>query len=143
MNILEIIILGIIQGITEFLPISSSGHLVIAQNILGIKSPGNTLEVLFHFGTLMSVVYVFFEDLKQILLTMNEKNNQSFIFYIIIATLPAVFSGLLLKDAFLLLDQIASMIVSSFSITKQNRFFSRINFLVLPPVRDSTKCLKQ
>ena len=69
MNILEIIILGIIQGITEFLPISSSGHLVIAQNILGIKSPGNTLEVLFHFGTLMSVVYVFFEDLKQILLT--------------------------------------------------------------------------
>ena len=100
-NILEIIILGIIQGITEFLPISSSGHLVIAQNILGIKSPGNTLEVLFHFGTLMSVVYVFFEDLKQILLTMNEKNNQSFIFYIIIATLPAVFSGLLLKDYFL------------------------------------------
>ena len=101
MDMLEIIILGIIQGITEFLPISSSGHLVIAQIILGIKSPGNTLEVLFHFGTLMSVVYVFFEDLKQILLTMNEKNNQSFIFYIIIATLPAVFSGLLLKDYFL------------------------------------------
>ena len=85
MDMLEIIILGIIQGITEFLPISSSGHLVIAQNILGIKSAGNTLEVLFHFGTLMSVVYVFFEDLKQILLTMNEKNNQSFIFYIIIS----------------------------------------------------------
>ena len=101
MSMLEIIILGIIQGITEFLPISSSGHLVIAQIILGIKSPGNTLEVLFHFGTLMSVVYVFFEDLKQILLTMNEKSNQSFIFYIIIATLPAVFSGLLLKDYFL------------------------------------------
>ena len=101
MDMLEIIILGIIQGITEFLPISSSGHLVIAQNLLGIKSPGNTLEVLFHFGTLMSVVYVFFVVLKQILLTMNEKNNQSFIFYIIIATLPAVFSGLLLKDYFL------------------------------------------
>ena len=101
MNILEIIILGIIQGITEFLPISSSGHLVIAQNILGIKSPGNTLEVLFHFGTLMSVVYVFFEDIKQIFLTMNEKNNQLFIFYIIIATLPAILAGLLLKDYFL------------------------------------------
>ena len=71
MGIFEVIILGIIQGITEFLPISSSGHLVIAQNILGIKSSGNTLEVLFHFGTLMSVVYVFFTDLKQIFL----KNN--------------------------------------------------------------------
>jgi len=101
MDILEIIILGIIQGITEFLPISSSGHLVIAQNILGIKSPGNTLEVLFHFGTLMSVVYVFLEDLKQIFITINEKNNQLFIFYMIIATLPAVFAGLLLKDYFL------------------------------------------
>ena len=101
MDMLEIIILGIIQGITEFLPISSSGHLVIAQNLLSIKSPGNTLEVLFHFGTLMSVVYVFFEDLKQLFLTMNEKNNQLFIFYIIIATLPAIFAGLLLKDYFL------------------------------------------
>jgi len=103
MDMLEIIILGIIQGITEFLPISSSGHLVIAQNILGIKSPGNTLEVLFHFGTLMSVVYVFFEDLKQIFLTLNEKNNQLFIFYIIIATLPAIFAGLFLKDYFLII----------------------------------------
>ena len=101
MSVLEIIILGIIQGITEFLPISSSGHLVIAQNLLGVKSPGNTLEVLFHFGTLMSVVYVFFEDIKQIFLTMNKKNNQSFTFYIIIATLPAVFAGLFLKDYFL------------------------------------------
>ena len=100
MDIIEIIILGIIQGITEFLPISSSGHLVIAQIILGIKSPGNTLEVLFHFGTLMSVIYVFFEDLKQIFLTMNEKSNQLFIFYIIIATLPAILAGLLLKDYF-------------------------------------------
>ena len=101
MGILEIIILGIIQGITEFLPISSSGHLVIAQNILGVKSPGNTLEVLFHFGTLMSVVYVFFEDIKQIFLTMNKKNNQIFIFYIIIATLTAMFAGIFLKDYFL------------------------------------------
>ena len=97
----EIIILGIVQGITEFLPISSSGHLVIVQNILGVKSPGNTLEVLFHFGTLMSVVYVFLQDIKQILLSMNEKNNQLFIFYIIIATLPAVIAGLFLKDYFL------------------------------------------
>ena len=99
-DMLEIIILGIIQGITEFLPISSSGHLVIAQNILGIKSPGNALEVLFHFGTLMSVVYVFFKDIQQIYSTMNEKNNQLFIFYLIIATLPAIFAGLLLKDYF-------------------------------------------
>ncbi len=101
MEIFEIIVLGIIQGVTEFLPISSSGHLVIAQKILDINSSGNTLEVLFHFGTLMSVVYVFFEDIKQLLLKINEKNNQLFTFYIIIATLPAAFSGLFLKEYFL------------------------------------------
>ena len=58
MDLLEIIILGIIQGITEFLPISSSGHLVIAQIILGIKSPGNTLEVLFHFEKSVQLVFL-------------------------------------------------------------------------------------
>ncbi len=100
-SIFEIVILGIVQGITEFLPISSSGHLVITQNILGIKSPGNTLEVLFHFGTLLSVFYVFFKDIKQIFSTIKEKNNQLFISYIIIATLPAVLAGLFFKDYFL------------------------------------------
>ena len=117
MDMLEIIILGIIQGITEFLPISSSGHLVIAQNILGVKSPGNTLEVLFHFGTLMSVVYVFFEDLKQIFLTMNKKNNQLFIFYIIIATMPAIFAGLLLKDYFLRIFDNVYLVGFAFCLT--------------------------
>ena len=62
MTLLEAIILGIIQGLTEFLPISSSGHLVIAQKLLGISSPGNTLEILFHFGTLLSVIFVFFNE---------------------------------------------------------------------------------
>ena len=61
MEIINAIILGIIQGLTEFLPVSSSGHLVLAQHILDIKSPGNTLEILFHVGTLGSVVFVFFE----------------------------------------------------------------------------------
>ena len=76
-NLFYVLASGIIQGLTEFLPISSSGHLVIAQNILGVNSPGNTLEVLFHFGTLMSVFYVFFEDLKQILLKINHKISAS------------------------------------------------------------------
>lgn len=66
MGIYETIVLGIIQGITEFLPISSSGHLVIAQDLLKIKSPGNTLEVLFHFGTLLSIIFIFFKDIKKL-----------------------------------------------------------------------------
>ena len=98
MEIYEIIVLGIIQGITEFLPISSSGHLVIAQNLLDIKSPGNTLEVLFHFGTLLSVIFIFFRDIKKIIISINNKSTRSFVLYIIIASLPGVFAGLFFKD---------------------------------------------
>ncbi len=98
MEMYEIIILAIIQGITEFLPISSSGHLVIAQDLLGIKSPGNTLEVLFHFGTLLSVIFIFSRDIKEIMFSISDKSTQSFLFYITISTLPSVFVGLFFKD---------------------------------------------
>ena len=53
MTVYDAIILGIVQGITEFLPISSSGHLVITQALLGINMPGNVLEVITHIGCLL------------------------------------------------------------------------------------------
>jgi undecaprenyl-diphosphatase len=90
--------LGVIQGVTEFLPVSSSGHLVIAQYLLGINSPGNTLEILFHFGTLLSVIFVFFNEIKLILISLHERNTQIIVCYLIIATIPAVFVGIGLKD---------------------------------------------
>jgi len=98
MNIIDIVIRGILQGITEFLPVSSSGHLVLAQYLLGIESPGNTLEVLFHIGTLFSVFYVFNKDIKSIVISLNEKPTQKLVIYIIIATIPAVIIGLIFKS---------------------------------------------
>ena len=65
MTIIEAITLGIIQGLTEFLPISSSGHLVLSQVILGIQIPGNDFEVLLHIGTLCSILVVFNNDIKK------------------------------------------------------------------------------
>ena len=56
MTLFEAITLGIIQGLTEFLPISSSGHLVLIQHILGIEENGNEFEVLVHIGTLASIL---------------------------------------------------------------------------------------
>ena len=58
MNLLEAIVLGIVQGLTEFLPISSSGHLVIFQNIFGLKEPDLFLDVSLHFGTLCAILIV-------------------------------------------------------------------------------------
>ena len=98
MTIIDGIILGIIQGVTEFLPISSSGHLVIAQELLGIKQPGNQFEILVHMGTLASIIVIFFDDIRFLFLSINKKGTQKFISYIIIGTIPAVLLGLGFKD---------------------------------------------
>ena len=67
MNIFESIILGIIQGLTEFLPISSSGHLVLAQHFLGFEMEGILFEITLHLGTLLSILIYYQKELFQIL----------------------------------------------------------------------------
>lgn len=64
MKVMETILLGIIQGLTEFLPISSSGHLVVFQNLLGLKKPELLLDCSLHVGTLLAVCIYFRSDLK-------------------------------------------------------------------------------
>jgi len=98
MTILEATILGIVQGFTEFLPISSSGHLVLGQAILGIEQPGNEFEILVHLGTLASVLVIFFDDIKSLILSLASKKTKIFIIYIVIGTLPAISIGLGFKD---------------------------------------------
>ena len=66
MSILSVVILGVIQGVAEFLPISSSGHLAIAQNLLGLKIEGSTdgtFDVLLHLGTLIAVFVAYWPDI--------------------------------------------------------------------------------
>tara|TARA_Y100001970_G_scaffold279148_1_gene385969 strand:- start:816 stop:1574 length:759 start_codon:yes stop_codon:yes gene_type:complete len=98
MQIVDVILLGVLQGVTEFLPVSSSGHLVLGQYLLNVKSQGNTLEILFHLGTLGSVVFVFFKDIIDILSTIKKKSTQKLIIYIFIATIPAVIVGFTLRN---------------------------------------------
>jgi undecaprenyl-diphosphatase len=65
MDMLQGIILGVVQGITEFLPISSSGHLVIMQHFLGMEEPMLFFDIMLHLGTLGAVVAVFWGDIKE------------------------------------------------------------------------------
>lgn len=67
-EILKMIILGIVQGITEFLPISSSGHLIVFENLLGLEEPGLFVAQMLHFGTFLSVFIVFWKDIKNIII---------------------------------------------------------------------------
>ncbi|MDY6792520.1 MAG: undecaprenyl-diphosphate phosphatase [Thermodesulfobacteriota bacterium] len=70
MEPLQAIFLGIIQGLTEFLPVSSSGHLVLFQNLLGFKEPELLLDISLHVGTLIAVCIVFFHEIKTISITL-------------------------------------------------------------------------
>ena len=114
MTFIEGIILGIIQGLTEFLPISSSGHLVLVQEILGLELPGNDFEILLHLGTLCSILVVFIKDIKNIFLTVSSKETQRFILMIIIGTLPALVIGLGLKD--LITELFDNLLVVGFAL---------------------------
>ena len=66
MEIWEAIVLGLIQGLCEFLPVSSSGHLVIAERLLGIHGDALVLNVLLHLATLLAVVFALFSDVKEL-----------------------------------------------------------------------------
>ncbi|MCF8001537.1 MAG: undecaprenyl-diphosphate phosphatase [Halanaerobiales bacterium] len=98
MEIIKIVILGIVQGLTEFLPISSSGHLVILQKLFAINENQLLISVLLHFGTLIPVLIVFRKDIFEIL--SFKKNKRHFIFLIIIASIPTALIGIFFEDFF-------------------------------------------
>lgn len=110
MTIIQSIILGIVQGLTEFLPISSSAHLVLVPNLLGWSIPEAQIfpfDVLVQLGTLIAVIIYFWSDLWKIIKAFFqglvqrkpfEEPNARLGWYLILASVPAMFSGLLLKD---------------------------------------------
>jgi undecaprenyl-diphosphatase len=96
MNILEAIILGIAQGLTEFLPVSSSGHLVLIQNIFGIEGNHLFFDTMLHFATLLAVVFALQKDILELLKNPFSKKT----LVLIIASIPAVIVALLFEDFF-------------------------------------------
>jgi undecaprenyl-diphosphatase len=95
MKIYEAIVLGAVQGITEFLPVSSSGHLVLLQRIFGISEPALFFDTMVHVGTLAAVFVVLWGDIWAIL----RKPLQKVTGFLILATVPTVAAALLFKDA--------------------------------------------
>ena len=92
MSYLETIFLGIVQGVAEFLPISSSGHLTILQALMGRDLETVELNIVLHLGTLVSIVVVFWADLHRL------PRQPRLCGAIVVATLPLVAMGLFLKD---------------------------------------------
>lgn len=109
MEVWQAIIVGIVQGLAEFLPISSSGHIVLTQYLLGIRDvgaahqPNLSFEIILHIGSLVSVLIFFRKSLWQLvrsLYTKELKEERMMILWLGVATLPAVAAALLFKDFF-------------------------------------------
>ncbi|MFP4083640.1 MAG: undecaprenyl-diphosphate phosphatase [Desulfonatronovibrio sp.] len=107
MSIFEAIIFGVIQGITEFLPVSSSAHIVITELLLGYQFPGLAFEIFLHLASVLAVCIYFRKDLTEIILGfftyLIQKNKQArvqfyFGLYIITATVITAVLGVWLKD---------------------------------------------
>ncbi len=103
MSYLDAIILGALQGLTEFLPVSSSGHLVLAQELLGVKQQGVSFEIVVHVGSLLAVLIYFRARLWKLAQSLFDRslfNERKVVGYLILATVPVGVVGVLLEDFF-------------------------------------------
>ena len=129
---MSLILLGLIQGLTEFFPVSSSGHLVIAKYFLKLNLPGAAFEAFLHFGTVVAVIVLFRKDIKELVISFFDsiyklfqgenilnifKNNLSskLAWFLVISTIPAAIIGYTFSSYFEIL--FSKPIIASFMLT--------------------------
>ena len=117
MTILEAIVLGILQGITEFLPVSSSGHLVLMQYFMGIKESQVFFDVMLHFGTLGAVIIVYYQFIGSLIRTgfstlfradfyrhprrtISNTSDLRMLWYLLLGSIPTGLIAVLFKNSF-------------------------------------------
>ena len=102
MDTLQAILLGIVQGITEFLPVSSSGHLQIAKELLGVELKENlTFDVALHAGTVLSTIVVLWSEIQRLLRGLFSRRfneEQAYVLKLLLSMIPIGIVGFLLKD---------------------------------------------
>ena len=108
MSIFEGILLGLTQGLTEFLPVSSTGHLIIVRQLLGLHDPsGIFFDAVLHLATLLAVALYFRRDIGALVMTAwkyirrkpLDENEKNFFLAIVLGTIPAIILGLIFEDA--------------------------------------------
>ncbi|MBP1857981.1 undecaprenyl-diphosphate phosphatase [Rhizobium herbae] len=98
-SIISALILGLIEGLTEFIPVSSTAHVLLAGHFLGFKSPGNTFAVLIQLGAILAILLVYFQRLLSIARALpSSAKARQFVLSILLAFLPAAVIGAIAHD---------------------------------------------
>jgi len=98
-TIVEALLLGLLEGLTEFIPVSSTGHILLAGHFLGFKSTGKAFEVLIQLGAILAILSVYFGRLWKMLTDLpSDPRTQRFVLGILVAFLPAAVIGALAHD---------------------------------------------
>lgn len=126
MEIFQAIILGIIQGITEWLPISSSGHLVLAQQFFGLTVP-LIFDILLHLGSLIVILIFFRKEIKELIIGLIkwQKKQVAITLYLLIGTIPIALVGYFLQDKIAIAFQSLTMVGVGLLFTSLLLFLSR------------------
>lgn len=107
MELYQVIVLAVIQGITEFLPVSSHAHLIVAPLLFGWKDPGLTFDIALHAGTLAAVILFFFRDWVQVIAQgfgisygsdQQLRQNRMLLWYLVVGSIPAGIVGFIFKE---------------------------------------------
>ncbi len=115
MDIMKAIFLGIVQGLTEFLPVSSSGHLIVFKKLLGLdpETFGLTFDIALHIATLVAVIVVLWGEIVPML----KKPLQKYVYLLVVATIPAALIGILFDDVIENISQSGGFLSIAFLIT--------------------------
>lgn len=102
MSIFEAVVLGAVQGLTEFIPISSSGHLVIVPDLFGWEHPGLSFDVMLHLASLVALLIYFSGDLLDITrgFFAGDAHSRKMVLFLAVGTVPAVIAGVVWADSF-------------------------------------------
>lgn len=98
-TIVGALLLGLLEGLTEFIPVSSTGHLILAGHFLGFQSPGNTFEILIQLGAILAILSIYFSRLWSLFIALPKSADaRRFVLSILLAFLPAALVGVFAHD---------------------------------------------
>jgi len=123
MNVFNTIIQAIIQGLTEFLPISSSGHLVLFQQFFHVNQPNLLIDVFLHFGTLLAVLIYFAKDIESLTIGFLKapfsfkKTETDFMWKIVVASIPTAILGIIIEKYFSNVFESLTIVLIDLSLT--------------------------